>query len=287
MTRLIFGCGYLGIRVARRWLAEGGDVFAVTRSAERAAELQRLGIAAVPGDVTRPESFAALPVAETVLYAIGYDRRSEASREEVYVEGLRAALGALPRETGRIVYISSTGVYGDTAGRPVDEESPCHPNRESGRAILAAEHVLRQHPLGRQAVILRLAGIYGPDRIPRIADLLAGRPLSIPRNACLNLIHVDDAATAVLSAESRGCPGAVYNVSDGHPCGRRDFYRYLARRLQLPEPEFVEPSADEAARQRAGVDKRVSNARMLAEFGIELRYPSFREGLSAVTPAAD
>lgn len=287
MSRLIFGCGYLGTRVARRWLAEGGEVFAVTRSLQRAAELKHQGITPLIGDVTRPESLAGLPAVDTILYAIGYDRRSKASREEVYAGGLQAALGALPPETGRILYISSTGVYGDSDGRPVDEDSICQPNRESGRAILAAERILGNHPLGRRAILLRLAGIYGPDRIPRIADLLAGRPLSIPENAQLNLIHVDDAVAAILAAESRAISPAIYNISDGNPCVRRDFYKYLAGLLRLPEAEFVDPSPEEAASQRVSVNKRVINTRMLAELGVSLGYPSFREGLAASVAASD
>ncbi|NUQ62267.1 MAG: SDR family oxidoreductase [Pirellulales bacterium] len=284
MVRLIFGCGYLGHRVASRWLADGGDVVAVTRSARRAAEFQSEGLRPVLADVTRPDSLAGLPAADTVLYAIGYDRQSEASRHEVYADGLRAALRALPPETGRIIYVSSTGVYGDSEGRLVDEDSPCRPARQSGRAILAAEGILRSHAMGSRAVVLRLAGIYGPGRIPRLADLRSGWPLPISERAHLNLVHVDDAVAAVLAAESRGDLPALYNISDGHPCGRRDFYRRLAELLGLGEPQFVEPLAEEAVSERAG-DKRVSNARMLSELHFALRYPSYREGLAAIVAA--
>jgi nucleoside-diphosphate-sugar epimerase len=124
MRRLVFGCGYLGGRVAQHWLAAGGPVFAVTRSAERAAKWAQQGLRPILADVTRPETLSGLPVADTVLYAIGYDRRSAASRQEVSVEGLRHVLAALPSQTGRIVYLSSTGVYGSVAGDWVDEDTP-------------------------------------------------------------------------------------------------------------------------------------------------------------------
>ncbi|NLY02970.1 MAG: SDR family oxidoreductase [Rhodopirellula sp.] len=287
MVRLIFGCGYLGMRAARRWLAEPGEVFAVTRSSRRAAELESEGIVPILADVTRPDSLVGFPSADTVLYSIGYDPRGEASREEVYVGGLQAALAALPPEIGRLLYVSSTGVYGDSDGRPVDEDSPCRPNRESGRAILAAEQFLRQHPFSRRAIVLRLAGMYGPQRIPRIADLRAGRPLNVPEGAHLNLIHVDDAVAAILAAESRADPPAVYNICDGQPCSRRVFYRCLAGLLGQPEPQFVELSREEAASQRAGADKQVLNARMVADLGISLGYPSFREGLAAIVASID
>ena len=94
----------------------------------------------------------------------------------VYVDGLQAALDALPTATGRIIYISSTGVYGQTSGEWVDEESECRPTREGGRVCLAAEGVLASPDLGQRAVVLRLAGIYGPGRIPRRTELPAKIP---------------------------------------------------------------------------------------------------------------
>lgn len=282
MVRLIFGCGYLGRRVAQTWLRDSGKVFAVTRSAERATELEREGIAPIQADVTQPQSLSTLPAADTVLYAVGYDRRGGGSRQEVYADGLRAVLQALPAAPQRILYTSSTGVYGPSEGRMVDETTPCRPAREGGIAILAAEDVLREHPLGGRGVILRLAGLYGPGRIPRMTDLLAGRPMAVPQDAHLNLIHVDDAAAAVVAAETRAVPPAVYNIADGHPCLRRDFYRHLAALWNRPEPQFFDPSSDAAPSQRAGEDKQVSNARMLGQLGVHLRYPSYREGLAAI-----
>lgn len=282
MVRLIIGCGYLGHRVAQQWLLGGSKVFAVTRSSEGAAELEREGIEPILADVTEPHTLRKLPEADTVLYSVGYDRRGGGSRQEVYADGLRTVLEALPSTPQRILYTSSTGVYGPSEGRVVDETTPCRPAREGGLAIFAAEDVLRNHRLGDRGVILRLAGIYGPGRIPRLADLLAGRPMAVPHEAHLNLIHVDDAAAAIVAAEVRAVPPAVYNIADGHPCLRRDFYRHLAALLNRPEPQFIEPDSGEALSQRAGENKQVSNARMLAELGVRLRYPSYREGLAAI-----
>jgi nucleoside-diphosphate-sugar epimerase len=106
--------------------------------------------------------------------------------------------------------------------------------------------------------------------------------MAVPENAHLNLIHVDDAVAAVLAAEARAIPPDVYNIADGQPCRRRDFYRHLAALLKMPEPQFVEPSAEEALSQRAGIDKQVSNARMLSQLRVRLQYPSYREGLAAI-----
>jgi nucleoside-diphosphate-sugar epimerase len=282
MSKLIVGCGYLGIRVARRWAAEGRTVFAMTRSVRRAEEFRRVGLRPIVADVGRPETLTGLPEVETVLYSLGYDRRGAASRQSVCVGGLGAVLDALPVETGKIIYVSSTGVYGPSGGPWVDEDSPCRPAREAGRVMLAAEEVLCRHPLGARAIVLRLAGLYGPGRIPHLADLQAGRPIEVVARGCINLIHVEDAARAVLAAEVRGRPPRTYIVSDGHPADRRDFYVRLAELMSLAPPRFVEIAPAEAALRRGSGDKRVSNARMLAELGVSLEYPSYREGLAAV-----
>ena len=135
MAKLIFGCGYLGRRVAERWLAAGETVYAVTRSESHAAEIAGQGLRPIVADVMQPQTLADLPVAETVLYSIGFDRTAGRSIRDVYVGGLAAALEALPAATGRIVYVSSTGVYGQTTGESVDENSPCDPTRDDGLGL--------------------------------------------------------------------------------------------------------------------------------------------------------
>ncbi|MGO8688374.1 MAG: SDR family oxidoreductase [Thermoguttaceae bacterium] len=289
MTKLIVGCGYLGGRVARLWRAEGHAVVAVSRHAEKgdcpllceAPEGPFRQMGTVPfflADVTRPETLAGLPAAETVLFAVGYDPRGGHSRREVYIDGLRNVLAALPPGTGRFILISSTGVYGDAGGEWVDEQSPCHPTHEAGRALLAAEEVLRRHPLGSQGIILRLAGLYGPGRLP-LAGLSSAEPLAVAADNLVNLIHVDDAAAVVLAAERRAQPPRTYLVADGRPVPRREYLSYLAELAGLAAPRFREPTA--AAPPRRGGPKRVGNARMLAELGVVLAYPSYREGLAA------
>ena len=126
-VNLVVGCGYLGLRVARRWQDAGQRVVAITRSAERAEELHHQGIEPLVADVTRTETLGNLPVAKTVLYCVGYDRHAKDSRWDIQVEGLRNVLDALSMATGRILYVSSTGVYGNAGGDWVNEESPCRP----------------------------------------------------------------------------------------------------------------------------------------------------------------
>jgi len=282
--KLIVGCGYLGRRVAARWQKAGHEVYAITRSGEHAAEFTQRGLRPVVADVMRLETLVDLPVATTVLYAVGHDRTANYGIEELYFRGLVNLLNALPAGTGRVIYVSSTGVYGDRAGEWVDENSPCFPDRPGGRACLAAEEALRDHPRGADAIILRTAGLYGPGRIPRKESLTQGRVIPAPAAGWLNLIHVDDAAAVVLIAESARGP-RLYLVSDGIPVARRDYYVEMARLFGAAAPRFISPDVTQPSVARAASDKRISNARMLAELGVQLRYPSYREGLAAIVAA--
>ncbi len=289
MSKLILGCGYLGGRVARLWRQAGHEVFVVTRSSDRARVMTAEGYRAIVADVLRPSTLVNLPAADTVLYAIGYDRGyvgiTGASMHAVYVDGLRAVFGALPTATGKFIYVSSTGVYAQSHGETVDEDSPCEPTREGGRACLAAEAVLAADRLGERGIVLRMAGLYGPGRIPNSAEVRSGRPLAVPAAGCLNLIHVDDAAAVVLAAAEMACPPRTFLVSDGQPVERREYYKELARLLGVEAPRFISPPAEDPAAARASTDKRVNNARMVAELAVPLKYPTYREGLTAILAA--
>ncbi len=282
VRKLIFGCGYLGGQVSREWVAGGAQVYAVTRSRERASLLCASGVIPIQANVLDPRSLIDLPAVDTVLYAIGFDRSEGRSIREVYVDGLRNALDALQPCFRRLIYASSTGVYGQRDGEWVDEASRCDPARQGGIACRKAEELLQEHRLGARSVILRLAGLYGPGRIPRRRDLLAGRTIAAPIEGYLNLVHVDDAVQAIVAAERLAPLPSVYCVSDGSPVVRGDYYRELTRQLGAPAPRFVEPDPDSPASRRAGSSKRVSNDRLLHELQVRLRYPSYREGLSAI-----
>jgi nucleoside-diphosphate-sugar epimerase len=285
MTMLIFGCGYLGSRVARRWLAAGGDVVIATRSPQRRAEFERQGYRAIVCDVSRPDTFESLLAAETVLYSVGFDRSGERSILNVYAGGVYNVLMMLPANAGRFIYISTTGVYGPAGGDWVDEKTPTNPQRDGGKASLAAEQSLAAHPLGARSIILRLAGIYGPGRVPFLDDLLAGRPIAAPREGFLNLIHVDDATAAVLAAArlpTFNDGPRVYCVSDGQPVKRGEFYQEVARKIGAPAPKFTAPDPRSPRAARASANRRVRNDHMRTELRVELAYPDYRAGLAAL-----
>lgn len=282
MTKLVVGCGYLGRRVAQRWLSAGEITYAVTRSASRAEVLRSLGLRPIVADVTDQASLSNLPVVDTVLYAVGFDRKAGHSMRDVYVDGLRNFLAVLTEDVGRLIYVSSTSVYGSHDGNWIDEDTVCDPATENGHICLAAEEVIARDRLAARTCVLRLAGIYGPQRIPGRESLMEGKPIVSAPDAHLNLIHVDDAATAVEAVARHPKPSARYLVADGQPVIRREFYRELARLLHTAEPRFADGAATGALTGRGMTDKRISNRRMLDELSIELEFPSYREGLAAI-----
>lgn len=282
MTKLVIGCGYLGRRVALEWARRDDLVYAVTRSPETAREFSKVGLHAVLADVTEPETLDSLPAASTVLFAVGYDPDAGHAMREVYVDGLQNVLHRLPNTVDRFIYISSTGVYGQTDGSWVDELSPCAPVREGGKVCLAAEQRLAAHALGQCRIVLRLAGIYGPGRIPRLRHVMSMRASQASAHGHLNLIHVDDAVRVVLAVEERAEPPRTYLVSDGHPVRRHDFYQFIVQLRKLPQSRFESTISELPATQRVMTDKRVRNTRMLEEIPVQFQYPSYREGLRAV-----
>jgi nucleoside-diphosphate-sugar epimerase len=275
-TKLIIGCGYLGQRLAKAWREQGHRVVAARRTPGLPTELQQIGVEAVPCDVLDPSSLAQLPLADTVAHAVALDRTSGQTMRAVYVNGLANVLRHAPRP-GRFIYVSSSGVYGQTDGQWVDEESATEPREESGRIVLEAEQLLRtEFP---EANILRFAGIYGPGRLLRQKIIAAGEPIFAAADRWLNLIHVEDGARAVLATEALGRPGRVYNVSDGQPVLRRDFYGELAKALNAPPPRFEPPPADQPAPPHEQANRRISNARLLHELRFSFLYSNYREGI--------
>lgn len=284
LSKLIIGCGYLGLRVARRWVAQGDAVFALTRSPDRAGKLRDAGIEPIVGDVTDAATLAGLPAVDTLLYAVGLDRAAGKSQREVYVGGLKNVAARLAGKVRRWISISSTSVYGQTDGEWVDESSECRPEAENGKVCLDAETVLRAAVPA--ANILRLAGIYGPGRlVARLAALRAGIVLEGNPEAWLNLIHVDDAVASIIACERRGTPGSTYLVCDDRPCRRREYYALLANLIGAPAPRVPEPALSPG--EPISLNKRCSNRRLHAELQVAFRYPTIEIGLPQALTTGD
>jgi nucleoside-diphosphate-sugar epimerase len=283
-TTLIIGCGYLGQRLAVRLRQRGDRVLGTVRSQSRATVIAALGIEPVVADVLAPDSLDRLPEADRIFYCVGFDRAAGASMRAVYVDGLQNVLDRLPRGVTRLVYAGSTGVYGQTDGEWVDEDSPTAPQHDSGRVSLEAEERIatwgRSHERSAAAIILRFAGLYGPGRIVRRSILERGEPIAGDPDKFLNLIHIDDAAQAASAALEASRAGPLYVVSDDRPVTRREYYGRMASLLGAPEPRFQPPVPGSSESARDATNKRVANLRVKRDLGLTLLYPDITTGLT-------
>ncbi len=279
MTTLIVGCGYLGLRVGHLLGKRSQPIFGTTRTEARAERLRASGISPVIANVLDPASLHGLPKADRVLYCVGFDRTAGVSMRALYLDGLRNVLRALNGKTQRLVYVSATSVYGRNDGGWVNEDSPTDPATESGRVCLDAESIA----LGSEfeVVVVRYSGLYGPGRILRRAAIERGEPIVGDPEKWLNLIQIDDAASAALVALDRGLSGRTYLASDDQPLPRREFYQYVAEVLGCSPPRFQAPESGSAEAQREDSNKRVSNRRIRDELELVLAYPDCRAGLRA------
>jgi len=182
----------------------------------------------------------------------------------------------------KFVYTSSTSVYGQSDGSVVTEDSPTEPMAETARVLLEAERVLIEAARDRKvpAVVLRLAGIYGPERGYWLKQYLKNEArIEGEGDRILNMIHRDDAVGAIIAALERGQQGEVYNVVDDEPVTQLSVLTWLSERLGRQLPPAVPEDAVEG-RKRGVTSKRVSNEKLKRELGYEFRHPTFREGFA-------
>lgn len=285
----IVGCGDIGTRVAAREREQGTAVSALARSETSAVRLHAEGITPVFGDLDRPASLGALPMRSANVYYF-----APPPPKGVHDPRMRALLDAIApdRRPRRIVYISTTGVYGDCAGDWVTEARAPRPSADRARRRLDAEDALQAFGArqGVDTVILRVPGIYGPARLP-VERIGAGEPVVREEEApYTNRIHADDLAAVCVGAMRRGRNGEVYNVSDGHPTTMTDYFFRVADALGLPRPpalplDLARKRVSDGMRSYLAESRRIDNRKMLTELGVTLRYPTLDEGLAALRTA--
>lgn len=285
-TTVILGCGYIGRRLAHHYLDRGGAVVGVTRSAQSAAALRTEGIPALVLDLAQDlgaDDLAALPLVGTQVFHLAPP--PESGTLDLHTRHLIAAF-AQAGDPSRVVYISTTGVYGDCGGAWVDEDRPAHPQADRALRRRDAEQTLGRWrtSTGSALVTLRVAGIYGPGRLP-LERIRAGLPLVQPEEApWSNRIHADDLVAACIAAMDRGADGAVYNACDGDPSTMTDYFFQVADAAGLPRPPVI-PLAKAEGAVSAGMlsylreSRRLSNRRLVEGLGVKLRYPTLTQGL--------
>lgn len=342
-TRLILGCGYVGMRIASRWLKAGDKVIATTRSQLRAAELEKLSIEpwiwnwldSEPIPTALLDTFKRSSP-ETILVAVSHSSSSHARGLAHLADSIGCSSSSFNSPScssfgldsqspptavskPRWIYLSTTGVFADNVradqatihGLPgenlnrenldrenldrenfnwVDESSPVGPTRPGSINALEAERWLENS--GLEHVVLRPAGIYGPDRIPNLQPIRDAIALGVDPESYLNLIHVDDLAEVIAAVAQGPLRHRLYCVSDGQSVRRKDYYAYIAQSMGYPEPTYglatnrdltnTESTQNLVPRRRSEGNKRVRNDLLISDYSIEFRFPNYRHGLSSL-----
>ncbi|MAT66609.1 MAG: NAD(P)-dependent oxidoreductase [Gammaproteobacteria bacterium] len=282
---LIAGCGYVGQRLGRQLRAGGSPVTGLVRTDASVVGLREAGIEPLQLDLDQSLPAGAIPAAGRELYYFAPPPPDGDGDPRIARVLEQLGPGNLPR---RIVYISTSGVYGDSGGDWIDERFPLNPGTPRGRRRLAAEQALLawSEQTGVAVVILRVPGIYGPGKLP-LERIRQGLPI-LRAEDCpyTNRIQVDDLIAACRAAMERGEPGAAYNVADGHPSTMADYFARIAKAAGLPPPPTVtrEEAPEKLSRGMQAFmneSKRLDNRRLREELGVELKYPELEAGLAA------
>jgi len=274
MTVVIAGCGDLGTETGLRFAGLGHRVIGLRRSAEKLPpeiEGQSVDLSAdvptLPADTT------------IVVIAMAPDERSVDAYRAVYVDSVRHVVEAIHRDCAtapRVLFVSSTAVYGVDDGTRVSESTPANPSTPTAVILREAEESLRGQIPG--ATILRLGGIYGPGRNREVDRIRGGLSTISSEPRFTNRIHRDDAAAAIVHLTTlRGQPSTVYVGVDDCPVEYREVVEFLARSLGRPVPSL----AAGPGRPPGSRGKRCDNTR-LRETGFVFSYPTYREGYAAV-----
>ena len=283
MSLVIFGFGYTAEFFARQARGRFVRVVATVRTPEKAGRMADGGILGrVFPDAAGEHSLEAdIAAAEALLVSV-----SPGPDGDPVLARFSEAIAAAPR-VGWIGYLSTVGVYGDHHGAWIDETTTPQPVSRRSVQRLAAEEAWLDlgRRSGKAVQVFRLAGIYGPGRSPlqKVVDGTAKR--IVKAGQVFNRIHVEDIAAVLAASLDRPRPGAIYNVADDEPAPPQDVVAFAAGLLGVeppPEQDYATAELSPMARTFYKDNRRVRNERIKRELGVELAYPSYREGLAAL-----
>ena len=276
---LIAGCGDLGLRVARLLALESASnqSWGLRRNPILESTSDLPGFSWMAADLTQPDTLRDVPNDIThVLYTAAPSARTAADYRAVYRDGLEHLLQAVTSPAlQRVLFVSSTAVYGDHGAQWIDEDTPTAPKSFNGRVLLETEQWLHSQSAQFETLSLRLSGIYGPGRSYLLDRLRAGQATApAAESHWVNRIHIEDAAAAVLHLLNLPNPQAIYLVTDSTPLPMRVLYDALAKLVGGAVP------LEGAAPASVG-SKRLSNAR-LRDSGFNFKWPDSRDGHAAL-----
>jgi hypothetical protein len=279
---LVFGLGYTAGFYTAQAVAHFDHVTG-TRRAPQGEAVGRVSILPFDGAAEAVDARLcnALQEADALLVSAGPDALGDP-----VLRRLEADIAAAPR-LKKIVYLSTIGVYGDHGGHWIDESAEAQPSNARSRTRLEveAQWLALGARAGKPVYVLRLSGIYGPGRnvLVKLRDGTAKR--LVKPGQVFNRIHVADIARAIDACLLSDTPAGIYNITDDEPAPPQDVVLYAAILLGVappPEQDFVAAELTPMARSFYGENKRVSNMRMKRDLGVELAFPTFREGIASL-----
>jgi nucleoside-diphosphate-sugar epimerase len=247
--------------------------------------LKLAGIQPLFADITKPDELKKLPREfDWVVNCVAAGGGDAENYREVYFNGTKNLIEWLaPNSPKKFIYTSSTSVYGQNDGSQVKESSPTEPISETSKILVETEKVLLDAALQKKipAIILRVAGIYGPDRGRLFKQFLKNEArVEGDGSRNLNMIHRDDLVGCIIAALKSGRAGEIYNAVDDEPVSQKAFFEWLGGTLgKYPLPSVPGNSVEN--RKRGVTNKRVSNRRLKMELGYQFKHPNFRIGYSA------
>jgi nucleoside-diphosphate-sugar epimerase len=285
MRVLIIGCGYVGMPLGVELVRLGHEVFGVRRSVVGADEMKAAGILPLITDITKRSEMEHLSKPfDWIVNLVSSGKGGAKEYRDIFLNGTRNLIEWLSEAPPRrFVYTSSTSVYGQTDGSLVKETSPVEPQTEIGNLLVETEQLLlAANKTGNfPAVILRVAGIYGPGRGHLFQQYLKDEArISGKGERLINMIHRDDLIGIILAALKDGRPGEIYNAVDDEPVPQIHFFRWLSETLGKWMPPFASGEED-TARKRSLTHKKVSNRKLRMELSYRFKYPTFRQGYTA------
>ena len=278
----IYGCGYLGQLVAKQLLEQKLSVHGVVRSEETLEKCRSLGIPVSAIDLDSNESLLPDTSNASILYLIPPPVKGVIdTRIDNFVIQLKNKL------PNKIVLLSTTGVYGNCHGQWVDENTPVNPQVDRAKRRVDAEKKMQAFCTENNIplTILRVAGIYGPNKLP-IKRVSSGEPIVSEEDSPFsNRIHADDLTNICCEALLNEKIEGIYNCADGNPTTMFDYFTKVAKASGLPQPPSISLHAAQQQLSKGMLSymaesRRIDNSKLLNDFGMTLKYPDLDAGLA-------
>jgi nucleoside-diphosphate-sugar epimerase len=277
---VIFGCGYVGLALAKECLGQGWAVTALTRNPDTAKQAEQLGASAILGNLQETQWWGKIPTGvDHVVNCVGASSPTLEGYEQSYLQGMQSILawmeqgGKLSRS---LVFTSSSSVYPQTDGSLVNEEADTSESSARAHVLLSAEKLcLEASPtIAQHRSVVRFSGLYGPGRHLLVDKIERGEPMTGSSERFLNLLHRDDASSSVLALLQAppGFTGGVFNACDGQHATRGEIARWVAQRLGVTEPVFT------GSGDTRGGHRRVDPSKAFDVLGWKPKFPNFQSG---------